>query len=100
MLYDENGVAYVEPPLLPEEYHTFCIVKDYRRMSCENERLKAQVKRLQESLKRLNMKQYAQQKLLGTHADMLRRSVKQMKANGIQPSKVVMEYGRDKQLWK
>lgn len=100
MLYDENGVAYVEPPLLPEEYHTFCIVKDYRRMSYENERLKAQVKRLQESLKRLNNRQYAQQKLLKTHADMLRHSVKQMKANGIQPSKVLMEYGKDKQLWK
>jgi len=100
MLYDEEGNVYIEPPLLPEEYHTFCIVKDYRRMSYENECLKAQVKRLQESLKRLNMKQYAQRKLLVTHADMLRRSVKQMKANGIQPSKVVMEYGRDKQLWK
>ena len=32
MLYDEEGKAYIEPPLIPEEQNLLYIVKDYRRM--------------------------------------------------------------------
>lgn len=100
MLYDEEGNVYIEPPLLPEEYHTLCVVKDYRRMSKEYWKMKAKVKRLQETIARLNGKQYSQHRLLKTHAEALRHCVKYMKQNGLEPSEYIKNYGREKLLWK
>ena len=46
MLYDEEGKAYIEPPLIPEEQNLLYIVKDYRRMYGEYWKLKEHNKKL------------------------------------------------------
>ena len=38
MLYDEEGNAFIERPLIPEEQNLMYIVKDYRRMYYESRR--------------------------------------------------------------
>ena len=49
MLYDEEGRAYVECPIIPEEQNLLYIVKDYRRMYNEYWKMQKRIKRLQES---------------------------------------------------
>lgn len=49
MLYDEEGLPYIEPPLLPEDEHLRYIVQDYQRMYKENIRHEHKIKRLAET---------------------------------------------------
>ena len=56
MLYDEEGRAYVEPPLLPEEQHLRYIVRDYHRMYKEFYKLEDKVAKMGE--KNSNMAHY------------------------------------------
>ena len=48
MLYDEEGRPYVEPPILPEDFNTFWIVADYRRMYGLHWKMQRKIKRLGE----------------------------------------------------
>lgn len=46
MLYDEEGRAYIEPPLLPEDVHLRYIVQDYQRMYRERGKLERKIESL------------------------------------------------------
>jgi hypothetical protein len=48
MLFDEDGQAYVEPPLLPEDTNVFWIVADYRRMYDTQKKMHRKMKKLAE----------------------------------------------------
>ena len=64
MLYDEEGRAYVEPPLLPENVHLRYIVSDYRRMYIANKELERRNQRLRDNLRGLNGLQYAYSRIV------------------------------------
>lgn len=83
MLYDEEGRAYVEPPLLPEDVHVFWIVSDYQRMFHENRKLIRRNGELRESIKRLNGYQFAQRRIILEQKKMMDRMINMLKKNGI-----------------
>ena len=98
MLYDEEGNPHVEPPLLPEEYHTLCIVKDYMRMFDENQKLRAKNNKLRISLKKLNSHQYSLRRLCQSHVEMIRHCIKYMKKKGVKPDAFIEDYMKAKLL--
>lgn len=64
MKYDEQGRTLIEPPEIPTEQLVCCIVKDYRRMYYENEKLKRQNEKLRQSLSNINNLQYAYSRIV------------------------------------
>ena len=83
MLYDEEGMAYVEPPLLPEDFHVFWIVKDYRRMYEEYNMLIRKNIELRETIKHLNGYQFALNRIIVEQKKMMDRLINIMKKKGI-----------------
>ena len=86
MLYDEQGRAYVERPLIPEEQHLMYIVKDYRRMYGEYWKLKVHNKKLGETNMKIANHNYSLTRKIQEQRDVIRHCVKWMKKNGIKPS--------------
>lgn len=76
MLYDEEGKAYVEPPLIPEEQNLLYIVKDYRRMYGEYSSMQARIKRLQQSNTMLTHKNFSQQRLINKLMKIIKHTFK------------------------
>ena len=86
MLYDEEGKAYVEPPLIPEEQNLLYIVKDYRRMYGEYSSMQAKIKRLQETNTMLAHKNFAQQRFIYRLKEVIKHCIKWMKKKNVEPS--------------
>ena len=83
MLYDEEGRAYVEPPLLPEDSHVFWIVSDYQRMFQENNKLLRKNDELRETINHLNGYQFALNRIIVEQKKMMDRMIGMLKKNGI-----------------
>ena len=86
MLYDEEGKAYVEPPLIPEEQNLMYIVKDYRRMYGEYSGMQAKIKRLQETNTMLAHKNFSQQRFICRLKEVIKHCIKWMKKKNVAPS--------------
>ena len=92
MLYDEEGMAYVERPIIPEEQHLMYIVKDYRRMYVENQQLRQQNKQLEKSNKGLRDRNFRQANKITEAYDVINHCIKYMKKCGIEPSTFLVEF--------
>ena len=92
MLYDEEGKAYIEPPLIPKEQNLMYIVKDYRRMYVENQQLIQQNKQLKKSNKGLRDRNFRQARKITEAYNVINHCVKHMKKNGIEPSTFLVEF--------
>lgn len=92
MLYDEEGRAYVEPPLIPEEQNLMYIVKDYRRMYVENQKLRNQNKQLEKSNKELRGRNFRQANKITEAYDVINHCVKYMRKCGVEPSTFLVEF--------
>lgn len=86
MLYDEEGKAYVEPPLIPEEQNLMYIVKDYRRMYGEYSSMQTKIKRLQETNTMLAHKNFSQQRFICRLKEVINHCIKWMKKKNVEPS--------------
>ena len=86
MLYDEEGKAYVEPPLIPEEQNIMYIVKDYIRMYGEYSSMQAKIKRLQETNTMLAHKNFSQQRFICKLKEVIKHCIKWMKKKNVEPS--------------
>ena len=86
MLYDEEGKAYVEPPLIPKEQNLMYIVKDYRRMYGEYSSMQAKIKRLQETNTMLAHKNFSQQRFICRLKEVIKHCIKWMKKKNVEPS--------------
>jgi cell division septum initiation protein DivIVA len=92
MLYDDEGKAYIEPPWIPEEQHLMYIVKDYRRMYVENQKLRNQNKQLEKSNKGLRDRNFRQANKITEAYDVINHCIKYMKKCGIEPSTFLVEF--------
>lgn len=92
MLYDEEGRAYVERPIIPEEQHLMYIVKDYRRMYVENQQLRQYNKQLKKSNKELRDRNFRQARKITEAYNVINHCVKYMKKCGIEPSSFLAEF--------
>jgi hypothetical protein len=86
MLYDEEGKAFVEPPLIPEEQNLLYIVKDYRRMYGEYSSMQARIKRLQETNIQLSNRNFSQQRYIFKLKEIIKHCVKWMKKKNVERS--------------
>lgn len=98
MLYDEQGRAYVEPPLIPKEQNLMYIVKDYRRMYNEHWRLKVHNKKLGETNVKLSNHNYLLTNKNQEQRDVIRHCMKWMKKKGIEPSPFIDKYAKENRL--
>ena len=98
MLYDEEGRAYVERPIIPEEQHLMYIVKDYRRMYNEHGKMLAHIKKLQETNTKLANQNFAMRHHEQEQRDVIRHCVKWMKKNKINPSPFLDNYVKENRL--
>lgn len=98
MLYDEEGRAYVEPPLIPEEQNLLYIVKDYRRMYGEYSSMQARIKRLQETNTMLAQKNFAQQRLINKLMTIIKHTFKWLEKKKIAPSVKLDKFRNDFEL--
>jgi len=94
MLYDEEGKAYVEPPLIPEEQNLMYIVKDYRRMYNEYWKMQKRIKRLQESNTMLAQKNFSQQRLINRLMTIIKHTFKWLKKKKIEPSPALQSFAK------
>ena len=98
MLYDEEGKAYVEPPLIPEEQNLLYIVKDYRRMYGEYSSMQARIKRLQQSNTMLAHRNFSQQRLINKLMTIVKHKFKWLKKKKIAPSAQLDKFRKDFEL--
>ena len=98
MLYDEEGKAYIEPPLIPEEQHLMYIVKDYRRMYNEYWKMQNRIKRLQETNTQLSNRNFAQQRAICRFKDVIKHCVKWMKKKKVEPSPFIENFLKENKL--
>ena len=98
MLYDEEGKAFVEPPLIPEEQNLLYIVKDYRRMYGEYSSMQARIKRLQQSNTRIANYNFALRGNNQEQRDVIRHCLKWMKKKRIEPSPFLENYIKENKL--
>ena len=98
MLYNEEGKAYIEPPLIPEEQNLLYIVKDYRRMYCEYSSMQARIKRLQESNTMLAQRNFAQQRFMCRLKEVIKHCIKWMKKKNVEPSPFLENFLKDAKL--
>ena len=96
MLYDEEGRAYVERPLIPEEQHLFYIVRDYKRMYHDYWAIKAKVTKLQENNIRLSNHNFALTREIRESREAMRHAIKYMRKNGIEPSPYLLDFMKRK----
>lgn len=98
MLYDEEGKAYVEPPLIPEEQHLMYIVKDYRRMYNKHGKMLAHIKKLGETNTKVAHHNYFLVRKNQELCDVIRHCIKWMKKKGIEPSPFLDNYMKENRL--
>ena len=98
MLYDEEGRAYVERPIIPEEQNLLYIVKDYRRMYNEHSKMLAHIKKLQDADTRLAHHNYSLTHKNQEQRNVIRHCLKWMKKNGIKTSTFLDKYIKDNRL--
>lgn len=92
MLYDEEGRAYVERPLIPEEQHLFYIVRDYKHMYHDYWAIKAKVKKLQETNMRISHKELAQKREIQAYREAIKHAITYMKKHGVEPSPYLLDF--------
>ena len=83
MLYDEEGKAYIEPPLLPEDLHLRYIVLDYGRMMLDYEKKVESHRRLKRRYKELLGLQYAYYRIIQQQHAQICKLMKLMKGKNI-----------------
>lgn len=98
ILYDEEGRAYVERPIIPEEQHLMYIVKDYRRMYNEYGKMLAHIKKLGETNIRIANQNYTMRRHEQELRDAIKHCVKWMKKNGLRPSSYINNYIKENGL--
>ena len=98
MLYNEQGRAYIEPPIIPEEQRLMYIVKDYRRMYNEHGKMLEHIKKLGETNTRVAQHNYSLVRKNQEQRGVIRHCVKWMKKNGINPSPFLENYIKDNRL--
>ena len=98
MLYDEQGRAYVERPIIPEEQNLLYIVKDYRRMYNEYGKMLAHIKKLGETNTKVANHNYSLIHKNQEQRDVIRHCLKWMKKNGINPSPFLDNYMKENRL--
>ena len=98
MLYDEEGRAYIERPIIPEEQHLMYIVKDYRRMYNEKDKMLARIKKLGETNTKVANHNYSLTHRNQEQRDVIRHCVKWMKKNGIEPSQFLKNYVKENNI--
>ena len=100
MLYDEEGRAYVERPLIPEEQHLFYIVRDYKRMYHDYWSIKSKVEKLQETNVKLSNCNFALTRNMQAYRDAIRHAIKHaikyMKKHGVNPSPYLLDFTKRK----
>ena len=92
MLYDEEGKAYVEPPLLPENVHLQYIVKDYQRMFREHNRMEGSNARLRKKNAELGRENCWMRAEIKERLEVIRHCVRYMKKCGVEPSTHLTEW--------
>ena len=92
MLYDEEGKAYVEPPLIPEEQHVFNIVKDYQRMFREYGKIANRNEKLRKSNEALGKANNWLNSEVKEYRDVIRHCVNYMKRCGVEPSTFLTDW--------
>lgn len=92
MLYDEDGNAYVEPPIIPTEQHVFNVVKDYKRMFIEFHRMKKREKKHLDALDKANKTVQWQHNRIVELTDVVRHCFKYMKRHGVIPSPFLQDF--------
>lgn len=98
MLYDEEGKAYIEPPLIPEEQNLLYIVKDYRRMYGEYWKMQNHIKRLQETNTMLAHRNFSQQRFICRLKEVIKHCVKWMKKKKVEPSPFLENFLKENKL--
>ena len=98
MLYDEEGRAYIEHPIIPEEQHLMYIVKDYRRMYDENANMRAEINKLQEENKRVANHNYALIRKNQEQRDVIKRCFKRMINSGVKLLPFLERYAKENRL--
>jgi hypothetical protein len=98
MLYDEEGNAYIEPPLIPEEQNLLYIVKDYRRMYKEYGRMQAHIKKMQETNTMLSHRCFSQQRLINKMKTLVKDTFKWLNKKKIAPSVQLDKFRKDFEL--
>ena len=98
MLYDEEGKAFVEPPLIPEEQNLLYIVKDYRRMYGEYWKVKNHAKKLGETNTKIANQNYILRKIHQEQRNVIKHCLKWMKKKGIEPSPFLENYIKENRL--
>jgi hypothetical protein len=98
MLYDEEGRAYVERPIIPEEQNLMYIVKDYKRMYSEYSSMQARIKRLQESNTMLAHRCFSQQRLINKMMTLIKDTFKWLNKKKIAPSVQLDKFRKDFEL--
>lgn len=99
MLYDEEGRAYVEPPLIPEDKHLAYIVGDYQRMYKENEKLRGKLEKMRENLRKLSGYNYFLVKKVNEHEQAIHHAVREMKKKGIIPTPYLNVYIKERLVY-
>lgn len=98
MLYDEQGRAYVERPIISEEQNLMYIVKDYRRMYNEHGKMLAHIKKLQETNAMLAQKNFSQQRLINRLMTIIKHTFKWLEKKKIAPSVKLDKFRKDFEL--
>ena len=98
MLYDEEGNVHIEYPIIPEEQHLMYIVKDYRRMYNEHDKMLAHIKKLGETNIKLAQHNYSLTHKNQEQRGVIRHCLKWMKKKGINPSPFLDNYAKENRL--
>jgi hypothetical protein len=98
MLYDEEGNAFIERPLIPEEQNLMFIVKDYRRMYNVYHGMQAKIKRLQENNMKMSNRCFSQLRYIQRQRDALKLCVRLLEKNNIKLPKSGAEFKNQHRL--
>ena len=79
MLYDEEGRPFIERPLLPEDFNTFWIVKDYRRMYDTYAKMERKIQKQSETIQRMAQHDFCLHTKLKELFNVTGKIVKQLK---------------------
>lgn len=98
MLYDKEGRAYVESPLIPKEQHLFYIVKDYKRMYHEYWTMKEKYESMKQKHANLNSENMALRRIIQRHVEAIRHCVRYMRKSSLEPSPWLKNYMMENRL--
>lgn len=98
MLYDEEGRAYVEHPIIPDEQNLMYIVKDYRRMYNTHWAMQAKIKKLQENNIKMSNRCFSQLRYIQRQRDALKLCIRLLEKNNIKLPKSVAEFKNQHRL--